>query len=177
MKNLTKTTTDIDGVFTIARKMHADERGAFERLYCQKELLSFGVEKPIKQMNLSNTSKKGVIRGLHFQGKPSQELKIITCLKGSIFDVAVDLRKESSSYLESFSTILSGENKTSLVIPEGCAHGFQTLSNDCQLLYLHTASYDPENEYGVNPLDSMLNIRWPIKVTAISKKDKNLPFI
>jgi len=177
MTKLVKEETNIEGVFTISKTAFTDQRGFFERLYCEEELISFGVTKPIKQMNISSTSKRGVVRGMHLQRKPSQEVKIITCIKGEVFDVAVDLRQHSPSYLACYTAILSDTNRQSMVIPEGCAHGFQALSDDCQLLYLHTANYDPAAEYGINSLDSTLGIKWPLKVTDRSERDINLPFI
>ena len=177
MSKLTKEDTCIDGVFVINKNTLRDERGFFERVYCKNEMIKFGLEKNLEQINISNTSRKGVVRGMHIQAKPHEETKIVTCLTGCVFDVAVDLRKNSPSYLHCFTTILSEENRRSMVIPQGCAHGFQTLTNDCQLLYFHSASYTPEAEYGVNSLDTTLNINWPLDITYRSKKDANLPFI
>jgi len=133
--------------------------------------------KPIQQINHTLTRKVGAIRGMHFQHPPAAELKIVSRLQGRILDVAVDLRADSPTFLQWFSTELSAENQHSLFIPEGFAHGFQTLSDDCELLYLHSASYSPQHEAALNPLDPRLAIAWPLAVTEISARDQAHPML
>ena len=128
-------------------------------------------------INISETNKKGTLRGLHFQKYPFQEIKIIRCIKGKIFDVAVDLRKDSKSFLQYESIILEEGDNKAFVIPEGCAHGFQTLKDNCSIIYIHSKQYSKESEDGVNYLDPRLNIKWPEKVTFISNRDKSLNFL
>jgi dTDP-4-dehydrorhamnose 3,5-epimerase len=135
--------TPLAGLAVILRKPMRDERGFFERLFCQEELQTAGLTKPIVQINRSLTRKKGTVRGMHFQYPPHSEVKIVSCLKGEIFDVAVDIRSGSATCLRWHGELLSAENNRSMLIPEGFAHGFQTLSDDCELLYLHTAAYAP----------------------------------
>jgi len=130
-----------------------------------------GLFKPIVQINLSNAKEKYVTRGLHFQYPPYTETKIVTCVKGSIFDVAVDLRSDSPTFLKWFGTILSEENMQSLYIPEGFAHGSQSLSDESNLVYLHTALYSGSNEGGLNVLDPAIGIEWPNTPKHLSKRD------
>jgi len=177
MNNLSFIPTKIQGSYLLRRKLNIDERGTFSRIYCNKELNRINIEKPISQINFSETALKGTVRGMHFQLKPYQETKIVTCLKGSVFDVVVDLRYTSPTFLKWHSEILSSENKNSLVIPEGCAHGFQTLEQNCKLLYLHTEMYSPESERTIHIMDSILGINWPIKVSNLSNKDSRGAFI
>ncbi|MCR4343412.1 MAG: dTDP-4-dehydrorhamnose 3,5-epimerase, partial [Candidatus Scalindua sp.] len=125
----------------------------------------------------SKTKKQGAIRGMHFQYKPFAEMKLIRCLKGKVFDVAVDLRKHSSTYLSWYAEILSPENATMFIVPEGCAHGFQVLEPDSELLYLHTAFYNPEYEGGILYDDPAVGIEWPMACSEISDRDKQYALI
>jgi dTDP-4-dehydrorhamnose 3,5-epimerase len=177
MTHLIKKPTQIDGAFVYQRNPISDNRGFFERLFCEHELREFGFDSKISQINFSSTNKLGIVRGLHMQTEPSLESKIVSCLKGKIFDVVVDMRKDSQTYLQSHCEILDEENRKSLVVPDGCAHGFQTLSENCELIYLHSTQYDPNAEYGVNALDETLNIQWPLSITERSERDQNLSFI
>jgi dTDP-4-dehydrorhamnose 3,5-epimerase len=149
----------------------------FARIFCQNEMKQFGVRKNIKQINHSLTLKKGSIRGIHFQYPPKSEIKIIKCLRGSVFDVMIDLRSGSDTFLNWHGEILSAANQRVAIIPEGFAHGFQTLEENTELLYLHTEFYSPENESGIRFDDSMINISWPLEVTEISEKDRNYPLL
>lgn len=169
-----KTETLIDGLFTLEATPFTDNRGYFQRLYCQDTLSEFGVNESINQINHSYTKTKGSIRGLHFQHPPFSETKVISCLAGGIHDVIVDLRTNSATFLKHVHIELTESDSTSIVIPHGCAHGFQTLNNDTQLLYLHTENYAPKYEGGINPLDPTLAIAWPLAVSNISKKDSLL---
>ncbi|QIK39181.1 dTDP-4-keto-6-deoxy-D-glucose epimerase [Caldichromatium japonicum] len=169
--------TSIDGVVVIERQPIEDQRGWFDRLFCALELEPITGGKPIVQVNRSLTRRRGTVRGLHFQYPPHAEIKIVTCLQGEIFDVAVDLRAGSPSFLGWHAMRLSGENRRMLVIPEGCAHGFQTLSDDCELLYLHTSAYAPAAEGGFHPADPRLAIPWPLPLGDLSDRDRTLPYI
>lgn len=169
--------TTIKGVHLIKREPNKDTRGSFARIYCNKELKKINIKKTICQVNYSETILKGTVRGMHFQLNPYKEEKIVTCLRGSIFDVVVDLRYNSPTFLQWHAEILSSENNNSLAIPEGCAHGFQTLEDDCKLIYLHTEIYNPDFEGSINAMDPMVGINWPMPVSEISNKDANHPFI
>ena len=148
-----------------------DNRGYFSRAFCEKEFQKNNIKFLIKQINFSYNKSKGIIRGMHYQDFFSKEAKIVICLKGKIHDVVVDIRKNSSTYLKSFSLILSEENKKVLFIPPGFAHGFQTIKENTEILYLHNKKFNKKIYRTINPLDAKLNISWPIKNKIISKKD------
>lgn len=167
----------LEGVYRINRKPHQDIRGAFGRFFCQKEFKKIGLKNPIVQMNYSFTKNKGTIRGMHYQSKPNPEAKIVTCLQGKIIDIVVDLRKGSPTFLQWHGEILSAEDQSSLFVPEGFAHGFQTLTDDCHLLYLHSNYYSPESEGALNAFDPILHINWPLSVSEMSEKDKKHPYL
>jgi dTDP-4-dehydrorhamnose 3,5-epimerase len=169
--------TDFKGLSILQRSFFSDNRGYFSRLFCRDELKVIGWDSPISQLNFSLTSQKGTLRGMHFQFPPYAEKKIVTCLQGEIFDVVVDLRKNSPTFLKWHSEILSGQNNKSLAIPEGFAHGFQALSDNCEVLYVHSAAYCSNAEGGLRPLDPMLNINWPIEVKNLSIRDSSHPLI
>lgn len=132
-----------------------------------------GINKPIAQINHTLTRKKGAVRGMHFQRPPHAEIKLVSCLKGEIWDVAIDLRSDSATFLQWHGETLSAENRKSLLIPEGFAHGFQTLTEDCELIYLHTSAYHPESEGALNATDPKLAIAWPLAISDISERDRN----
>jgi dTDP-4-dehydrorhamnose 3,5-epimerase len=169
--------TPLSGLVVIECKPIEDGRGYFCRYYCVDEFREAGLRKPIVQINHTLTRKKGSIRGLHFQHPPHAETKIVSCLKGEIFDVAVDLRKGSPTFLRWHAEILSAADRKSLLIPEGFAHGFQTLAGEGELIYLHTASYAPEAEGGLNVLDPRLAIDWPLGIAEISERDRMYPML
>ncbi len=169
--------TPLVNLKVIQRKPVGDNRGFLSRLYCSQELTAVGLDKPVYQVNHTLTRLKGTVRGLHYQNQPYLEAKLITCLKGEIFDVAVDLRKNSPTFLKWHSVVLSEDNFRSLLIPEGFAHGFQTLSDDCELIYLHTAPYVKESEAALNVNDPKLGIEWPLKITELSDRDRTHPLI
>lgn len=152
-----------------------DHRGFFERLFCPVELADFLGGDPVAQINRSRTERRGSLRGMHLQTGPHVEKKIVTCLRGAVFDVAVDLRPQSASYGSWVGVELSEKNHRSLLIPEGFAHGFQTLVDDVELLYVHSKAYAPEAEGGVNPLDKEIAIAWPVDITEMSARDRALP--
>lgn len=170
-------TTPISGVTVFQRRCAEDGRGFFSRLYCAEEFAGAGLEKPVVQINHTLTRRAGTVRGMHFQYPPHAEAKVVSCLRGEIFDVVLDLRRGSDSFLKWHGEILSAENKRSILVPEGCAHGFQALSDDCELIYLHTAPYRAEAEGGVNAADPRLAIAWPLPVANLSSRDSAHPFI
>jgi dTDP-4-dehydrorhamnose 3,5-epimerase len=169
--------SSIPGLWLAERKVVEDNRGVFSKLFCAEEFLKAGINKPIVQINHSVTRKKGTVRGLHFQYPPHAETRIISCLKGAAFDVAVDLRKNSKTFLSWHGEKLSPENRKSLIVPEGFAHGFQALTDDCELIYLHTGFYLPESEGGFNAADKRIAVDWPLPVAYLSERDKTLPFL
>lgn len=169
--------TPLPGLKLVQRKAIEDHRGFLSRFYCAEEFAAAGINKPIAQINHTLTRKKGAVRGLHFQHPPHAETKLVSCLKGEIWDVAVDLRSGSPTFLHWHGEILSAENRKSLLIPNGYAHGFQTLTEDCELIYLHTAAYHPEAEGALNVADPGLNIAWPLLVDDLSERDRSHPFI
>jgi dTDP-4-dehydrorhamnose 3,5-epimerase len=164
--------TPIDGLHVIQRKPIGDERGYLERMFCGDELKSIIGQRSIVQINHTLTAKAGTVRGMHFQHPPHAEMKLVTCLRGEIFDVAVDLRKGSPTFLQWHAEVLTEANHKTFVIPEGFAHGFQAFTNDCELLYLHTAAYAPDAEAGLNALDPRLAIAWPMPITERSARDQ-----
>jgi len=165
----------LPGLYMVHLAERRDERGAFTRLFCAEALQAAGVSKPIAQLNHSCTRLQGTVRGLHFQTGTAAETKVIRCLRGAVWDVAVDLRANSPTFLQWQAVALRADEPALVVIPEGCAHGFQTLSDDVELLYAHTAPYTPGAEGGVHILDERLNIRWPLPVVCQSERDQLLP--
>jgi len=177
VSNITILDTPIAGLKIIQRKPISDSRGFLERMFCQASLASILEEKTIRQINHTLTVKEGTIRGLHFQYPPYSEVKIISCIEGEVWDVAVDLRKNSPTFLQSFGLLLNPENYQSLYIPEGLAHGFQTLTSNCEMLYLHTADYNAAAEGGMNAIDPKFRISWPMIMSERSVKDENHSFL
>ena len=169
--------TPITDLLVAESKAFKDERGAFARLFCEQELSSVIGGRKIVQINHSCTSAVGAVRGLHFQHAPYAEMKLVRCLKGKVWDVAVDLRPQSPSYKRWYAQELSAQNAHMMVIPEGFAHGFQVLEAGSELLYLHTAIYKPESEGGLRHDDPALGIHWPLPVTDISARDSSHAFI
>ena len=174
-QRLTTTPTTLAGVAVIQREPIRDERGWLERMYDDAELAGALGPRHIVQVNHTLTRSKGTVRGLHLQVQPSAEVKIVSCLRGAIFDVAVDLRRGSSSFLHWHGETLSEENHRSLLIPEGFAHGFQSLVEDCEVLYFHTSAYDPDNERGIDPRDPLVGISWPLPLGQVSDRDRSHP--
>jgi dTDP-4-dehydrorhamnose 3,5-epimerase len=144
-------------------------------LFCAEEFASIGWRNPVAQINHTMTHRRGTVRGMHFQYPPYAERKLISCLQGEIWDVAVDLRRDSSTFLHWHGETLSAGNQRSLLIPEGFAHGFQTLTEDCELIYLHSATYQPEVEGALNPADPELAIAWPHPISEMSERDRQHP--
>ena len=169
--------TNLKGVSIITPKRIKDDRGYFERYFCSNEFKEIGLTKPIMQINHSFTKQKGSVRGMHFQTPPYSETKIVRCLSGAIYDVVVDIRAGSPTFLQHFGIILSKRNNKYLYVPEGFAHGFQTLTNNVEILYLTTTAFEKKADSGLNPLDPLLSIQWKLDITNISEKDRNAQFI
>jgi dTDP-4-dehydrorhamnose 3,5-epimerase len=169
--------TPLRGLMRVQRQFTGDNRGTFSRLFCADSLSAINFTAPVVQINITLTHAIGAIRGLHFQYPPHAEDKYVSCLHGEIFDVAVDLRAGSPTFLHWHSEILSSENARSLLIPKGFAHGFQTLSNDCELLYLHTAAYSAGAESALNVCDPRLAIDWPLPFSELSDRDRQHPLL
>ena len=169
--------TSLQGLKVIQRHPRKDLRGQFTRAYCSEELSAAGWTTPVKQINHSITHAVGSIRGLHYQKLPKAEKKIVLCLRGRVWDVAVDLRSSSATFLSWHAEELSAENNRALLIPEGFAHGFQVLEKESELLYLHSEQYSPEHEDGLSPLDPRLSIPWPLVIGEMSERDRGFPFL
>lgn len=169
--------TPLDNCYSIQLEKIGDDRGWFMRSFCKKEFSQIGHDKEWVQMNHSFTKNAGTIRGMHYQPLPFSEIKLVRCIAGKILDVVVDIRKNSATFMHWFSIELSAENQKMLYIPEGFAHGFQTLTDDCQLLYNHTAYYQKDAEAGIYYNDPALQIKWAMPVTTISDRDKNHPIL
>lgn len=167
----------LSGVYTIDLNLLSDERGSFARTFCKDEFSKIGFTKEFVQFNQSWNTKQGTIRGMHYQIPPFQEVKLIRCIRGAIYDVIIDIRKDSPTFLQHFAIELSEENNTMLLIPEGFAHGFQTLKDNTQLLYHHTEYYKPNSEAGLRFDDIAININWKLPVSVISERDQNHPLI
>jgi dTDP-4-dehydrorhamnose 3,5-epimerase len=169
--------TPLAGLRILQRKPIGDSRGYLERLYCADELQALAPGRHIAQINHTLTASRGTVRGMHFQRPPHAEIKFVSCLRGEVFDVAVDLRNNSPTFLRWHAEVLSADNHKTLVIPEGFAHGFQTLTDDCQMLYFHTAAYQPGAEGGCNAQDPRLAIPWPLPVAGLSPRDAAHPML
>lgn len=177
MSQFTLFDTPLAQLKIVERQRLGDARGFLSRLFCGDDLAIAGWHKPIAQINQTLTQKQGTVRGLHFQHPPHAEMKLVTCLRGAVWDVAVDLRSESPTFLRWYALELSATNCRALLIPEGFAHGFQTLADDCELLYLHSSAYMPGAEAGLNPIDPRLSIGWPLAIAELSDKDANHPML
>ena len=167
--------TPLAGLNVMLRKPLGDARGFLERLFCAGDLAPLLRGRTIVQINRTLTERSGTVRGLHFQHPPHAEMKFVSCLRGEVFDVAVDVRENSPTFLHWHAEILSAGNHRSLVIPEGFAHGFQTLTDQCEMLYFHTAAYQPEAEDALNARDPLLAIRWPEPISEMSARDAAHP--
>ena len=169
--------TPIPDLIVVETSPIRDKRGTFSRLYCETALDSFIGDRSIVQINQSQTAKVGAVRGMHFQQPPYCEMKLVRCIKGKVWDVAIDLRAGSETFLHWHAVELSPSNSYMVVIPEGFAHGFQVLEPESELLYLHTADYNSNAENGINYSDPCLKIDWPLSITDLSLKDRKHTFI
>lgn len=169
--------THIQGVYIIDLEVKHDNRGGFARAFCKKEFEQIGHHKEFVQINHSYNTLKGTIRGMHFQVPPFKEIKLIRCVRGSVSDVVVDIREGSPTFLQHVRVELSAENKKMIYIPEGFAHGFQSLEDNSELIYHHTEFFTPAYESGLHYNDPLLGLSWELPLTAISEKDKNAAYL
>jgi len=169
--------TPLEGLMLIETAPIRDERGQFVRVFCETECTGLRPNLHWKQINFSRTAHMGSVRGMHFQYPPAAEAKLIRCLQGRVFDVAVDLRAGSPTFLHWHGIELSEDGPMEFFIPEGFAHGFQALTDNAQLLYLHTAAWDRQYEGALRHDDPVLSIAWPLPVTRVSEKDRNTPLL
>ena len=176
MVKLNITKLPLEGAYMICPNQYEDHRGSFARVFCEEELSPI-FDGNIAQINHSSTRNKGSIRGLHFQYPPNAEVKMVKCIQGSVFDVIVDIRKDSPTFLQWHGEILSAQNNRMIYVPKGFAHGFQTLEENTQLLYLHSELYSPDNEGALNVFDPDIGIEWPLPISDISERDSNHPMI
>ena len=167
--------TDLPGVFLIEPEMHVDERGSFARTFCVDEFAESGIDFEVVQGNLSFNKFSGTVRGMHFQSPPHAEAKVARCTSGAMFDVVVDLRPDSDMYGQWIGAELNADNRKALFIPEGCAHGFQTLLDNTEVDYLMSERYAPEAASGVRFDDPVLGIEWPLPVSSVSERDSSWP--
>lgn len=174
---ITVSETELDGVLIIEPKVFGDNRGWFMETYSRRDFENAGITAEFVQDNRSFSSKKGIIRGLHFQRNPMCQAKLLTCLKGEILDVAVDLRKDSPTYKKWFSVKLTAENKKQIFIPKGFAHGFLTLTDDVEIMYKCDELYSPECDGGIRFDDPEIGVEWGVENPILSEKDKNAPYL
>lgn len=177
MSRFTVTALSPHALKRIERQRIGDARGFLSRLFCAKELESAGWTQPIAQINHTFTAKRGTVRGMHFQHPPHAEMKLVTCIRGEVWDVAVDLRSGSKTFLQWHAEPLSADNQCALLIPEGFAHGFQTLCDDVELLYCHSAPYIASAEGALNATDPRLGIAWPLPIAELSARDAEHPML
>ena len=177
MSRFSITDLPLAGLKLIERQRLGDSRGFLSRLFCAEELNAAGWHKPIAQINHTFTAQRGTVRGMHYQHPPHAEMKLVTCIQGEVWDVAVDLRTGSPTFLHWHAEILSADNLRALLIPEGFAHGFQTNSDEVALLYCHSAAHSPEAEAALNAQDPRLAIDWPLDITEMSNRDLSHPLI
>jgi dTDP-4-dehydrorhamnose 3,5-epimerase len=172
------TPLELSGLYLIEATPNTDDRGAFARTFCANELAQAGIDlSPFVQMNQSWNTDAGTLRGMHYQSPPFEETKLVRCIRGSVYDCAIDIRPGSHTYLKHYATTLSESNYRALLMPAGFAHGFITLEPNTQLMYAHTAYYQPGFEQGMHYADPAFNIQWPMFPTIISEKDKVYPHI
>lgn len=163
--------TRLAGAYTVGIDRRKDDRGYFARMFCADEFSAHGLRSMVAQASVSFNAKRGTLRGLHFQYPPAAETKYVRCTKGAVFDVIVDLRPESSTYLEHLAVVLSAENGRGLYVPRRFAHGFVTLENDTELTYLISESHTPNAEGGLRYDDPMLGVDWPLPARVVSPRD------
>lgn len=167
----------IEGAWLIDSTPHEDTRGRFMRAWCAREFAEHGVHFQPVQANMGFSVRRGTIRGLHYQTAPAPEAKLVRCTRGAIFDVAVDLRPDSPTFAQWFATELSAENGRMLLVPEYCAHGYQTLEDSTEMMYHTSAFYTPDAVRGARFDDPAFAIQWPLAVSAVSDQDRRWPLI
>lgn len=169
--------TSLHGAYTIDLEKRGDDRGFFARVFCEKEFGDHRLAKHFVQVNNSLSSKKGTLRGMHFQLPPFAEVKVLRCLKGALYDVIVDLRPDSPTFKKWFGAELTAENRRMMYVPQGFAHGLLTLTDETEVLYFVSAFYSPERERGLRYNDPAIGVVWPIEPVEVSQKDRNWPDI
>lgn len=167
--------TALPGVFVIELERHEDDRGWFARSWCREEFAAHGLPTELTQCNLSHNQRRGTLRGMHWQADPHGEAKLIRCVSGAAFDVAIDLRPDSPAYRQVFSTEISEANGRAVFLPEGIAHGFQSLNDETTLLYQMSSSYVPEAARGLRWNDPLFSIDWPLPDPIMSERDRSYP--
>lgn len=167
--------TRLHGVYIIEPEPFNDERGSFARTFCQREFEKMDLQSGILQCNVSTNKKKGTFRGMHYQAAPFEEAKLVSCLQGALYDIVLDLRPQSETFREWISVELNSRVKNMVYVPQGCAHGFQTLEENTDVFYQITEYYSPDHARGVRWNDPLFNITLPLDITMISEKDKNYP--
>ncbi len=177
MSSLTVSDLPLAGLKRVQRQRLVDERGVFARLFCAGELASAGWTVPVAQINHSFTHARGTVRGLHYQRAPHAEMKLVSCVRGEVWDVAVDLRAGSPTFLQWHAERLSAAEGTALLIPAGFAHGFQALSDEAELVYCHSAAYAPQAEAGLHARDAGLAIPWPLPLQGLSPRDAGFAWL
>jgi len=166
---------ELEGAYLIELSSHIDQRGFFARCFCQNIFAERGLEAQFVQVNSSLSHSVGTLRGLHYQLDPMAEVKWVRCIHGSIYDVIVDIRRESPTFRRSFGTILSAENRNMMYVPKGFAHGFLTLSEQTEVMYLVSQFYSPSRERGIRWNDPFFHIEWPMTPCVISERDSSHP--
>ena len=169
------TATDLPGAFLIEADRHEDARGTFTRHWCNRTLAQHGLDGDWRQGGTAHNKKEGTVRGLHFQADPDSETKLIRCVRGRVFDVVVDIRRDSPACGKWYGIILSPDDDVSLYVPAGMAHGYQTLADDTDVTYAISADYAPSAARGIRWDDPLLAIPWPLPVSSMSDRDRALP--
>ncbi len=165
------TKTNVEGAYIVRPEKHTDARGFFARIWCQDEFSKHGLKTNLLQANVSRSTQRGTLRGMHYQMAPYAETKLVRCTKGAVYDVIVDIRRDSPTFKKWFGIELTEDNHTSVYVPEGFAHGFLTLTDDAEVTYLVTAFYNAEHERGIRYNDKAFGIKWPEDIVHISEKD------
>jgi dTDP-4-dehydrorhamnose 3,5-epimerase len=169
--------TSVSGVFLLDLERREDDRGFFARAFCSREFAGHGLNARVVQANISSTATKGALRGMHYQVPPAGETKLVRCIRGAIWDVVIDMREGSPTYLQHVAVELSADNHRAIYIPEMLAHGNQALTDNVELFYLVSEFYTPGCERGVRYDDPAVGIRWPLPITVISQKDASWPLL
>jgi dTDP-4-dehydrorhamnose 3,5-epimerase len=165
----------IAGAFVIEQERSVDGRGFFARTWCEREFRKHGLKGSLVQCSTSFNTQKGTLRGLHYQAAPHEEAKLVRCTRGSVYDVVVDLRQGSPTFAGHFTVVLDGRHGNMVYVPEGCAHGFLTLEDDCEVFYQMSQFYAPHSARGVRWDDPAFAIEWPAPVSVMSDRDRNYP--
>jgi dTDP-4-dehydrorhamnose 3,5-epimerase len=166
---------DVKDAWVVEPAPHRDARGRFMRAWCEREFADAGIRFAPVQSNMALSRRKGTLRGLHYQAAPALEAKLVRCTRGSVFDLVLDLRRSSPTYLHSYGTTLSADDGRMLLVPEGCAHGCQSLEDDSEILYMASAPFAPNHARGVRHDDPAFGIEWPLPVSMLSDQDRNWP--